>query len=402
MLAHPSQAVIIGGGICGITAALALKKVGIPVVVYELRSGPATAGGAVNLTPVALRYLDHVGALEEIYRRGSRTKEVTIFSIPKAKRLGGYKFKADITGYPAVRATRHDLLQSLLYASAKENITIHYSAKLTSVSEDEDSITATFADGRKASGAMLLGCDGIYSATRLKYVDPSRKPEYTGTVAAGGVLKTATLKSPVHFEDACVNLSEHGFLVTAYCNKDRSNMYVALSLDKQANSHDGWDMTPEEAEATKQYMIEKYADVKTPVIKEIIQQWEDQFYWPVHELKGSGVWSKGRALLLGDACHAMPPNGESAGFCLEDAVLLATVFGKRGAKDLQAVFQEYIAIRRPEIDSARIETQSRWKSAQFMTPWQFRLRQAIIPWYLWWTESKRDALFSKDVRNSVV
>lgn len=98
----------------------------------------------------------------------------------------------------------------------------------------------------------------------------------------------------------------------------------------------------------------------------------------------------------------MPPNGESVGFCLEDTVLLATMFGTRGLDNPQAVFEEYVKIRQPEIDAAREETESRWKSAQSMTPWRFWARQMIIPWYLWWTESKRDALFSKDVRTAIL
>lgn len=305
MLSQAPRAVIIGGGISGLAAALALKKVGIPVAVYELRSAPATAGGAANLTPVACRYLDHIGALEEIKKRGCPTKELTVFSIPKAKRLGGFKFKADLVGYPAIRATRHDLLQSLLYAATKEDIQVHYSAKLRGVSEASDSITATFVDGRRDSGTMLLGCDGIYSATRMRYVDPGRKPEYTGTVSAGGILKADKLKSPIHFEDACVNLSEHGFLVTAFCNPCKSDMYVAVTMDKEQASNEGWSMSHEDAAEAKQYMLRRYADARTPVIQEIIQQWDDQFYWPVHMLRHGGLWKRGRALLLGDSCHAV-------------------------------------------------------------------------------------------------
>lgn len=97
----------------------------------------------------------------------------------------------------------------------------------------------------------------------------------------------------------------------------------------------------------------------------------------------------------------MPPNGESVGFCLEDAVLLATLFKKRGADSPSAVFQEYERIRKPEIDQARKETEIRWESAKTMTLWKFWVRSTVIPWYLWWTEAKRDAMFSKDVRLAV-
>lgn len=301
-----TRAIIVGGGISGIAAALALDQIGIEVVVYELRPVPATVGGATNLTPTAMRYLDHLGVLGEAQNLAAETKAMEVFSIDSGKKLGSVFFdRADKTGYGAMRITRWDLLSSLLAGAKSKEIPIHYGAKLTEIVEENDKVVARFADGRQGRGDILVGADGIFSATRMKYVDPGSKPVYTGCVAAGGILEASKVKAPIHFKDAAVNLSENGMLVTAYCNKERTNLYVAVTMSKKDESEEGWTMGEKEAKETKEYMIQRYASAKVPCIKEIIQSWDDQFYWPVRMLETQRAWWKGRVCLIGDAVHAV-------------------------------------------------------------------------------------------------
>ncbi|KIY03200.1 uncharacterized protein Z520_01667 [Fonsecaea multimorphosa CBS 102226] len=396
------RAIIVGGGISGIAAALAFDQIGLEVVVYELRTVPATVGGAVNLTPTALRYLDHLGVLDEARNLAAETRAMEVFSIDSGRKLGIVDFdRADKVGYGAMRITRWDLLSCLLAGAKKRDINIQYGAKLVEITERSDKVTAKFADGRRDSGDLLIGADGIFSATRMKYVDPGSKPVYTGCVAAGGILRADLVKSPIHFKDAAVNLSENGMLVTAYCNKERSNLYIAVTMSKPDEAREGWTMTDQEAKETKKYMIQRYASTSIPCIKEIIDHWDDQFYWPVRMLESQGSWWKGRVGLMGDACHAMPPNGESVGFCLEDAVLLSTLFQRRGCSSPSAIFQEFESLRRHEMEQAKEDALVRWGSAGKVSWLRWKVRELLAPWYFWWTQGGRDAVFAKDVRTMI-
>lgn len=301
-----TRAIIIGGGISGIAAAIALDQIDIEVAVYELRAVPATVGGATNLTPTAMRYLDHLGVLGEAKNLAAETKAMEVYSIDSGKKLGSVFFdRADKTGYGAMRITRWDLLSSLLVGAKRKGISIHYGAKLTEVIEENSKVVAKFADGRQDRGDMLIGADGIFSATRMKYVDPGSKPVYTGCVAAGGIIEVSKVKAPIHFKDAAVNLSENGMLVTAYCNRERTNLYVAMTMSKKDEGQEGWTMGEKEARETKEYMMQRYATAKVPCIKEIIDSWDDQFYWPVRMLETQRTWWKGRVGLIGDAVHAV-------------------------------------------------------------------------------------------------
>src|ERR1700712_721930 len=111
--------IIIGGGIAGISAALALSKIGVNCTVYELRAEPSTIGGAVNLTPNALRLLEFL----DVEVSGCRVDSIEIFSLHTGKLLGELPFKKF---GPALRILREDLLRALLTAVDKKGITVMY------------------------------------------------------------------------------------------------------------------------------------------------------------------------------------------------------------------------------------------------------------------------------------
>ncbi|KAK6429214.1 hypothetical protein LTR95_014637, partial [Oleoguttula sp. CCFEE 5521] len=184
---------ILGGGIAGLTTALALTKFApkdqIPrIKIFEVRPVPATIGGAVNLTPNALRLLDHLGALPIIRERDyghtidflevfdiySTRLATSDFSGPEGKGVGNPPYKA-------LRITRGDALKGVLSTLEQhENITLTCGKKTIDINETADKVTLTFEDGETVSGDLLMGCDGIHSVTRNKQVEPERKETYSG------------------------------------------------------------------------------------------------------------------------------------------------------------------------------------------------------------------------------
>jgi salicylate hydroxylase len=190
---EPLEILILGAGIAGLTTALSLTKFSSPdhppprITIFEIRPQPATIGGAVNLTPNALRLLSHLGALEEIRHRryGAECLAVEVFDLYSNVKIAESSFrglKGEGLGDPAftaLRITRGEALQGVLVAVEKcGNVRIECGKKTASIVEAESGVVLKFDDGTEAQGDILVGCDGIHSAARLKHVEPERKSRY--------------------------------------------------------------------------------------------------------------------------------------------------------------------------------------------------------------------------------
>jgi salicylate hydroxylase len=325
--------IILGGGIAGLTTALALTKFApknaIPrIQIFEIRPEPATIGGAVNLTPNALRLLDHLGAYSIIKERGygkvidelevfdiySTKLAVSSFQGPEGKGIGSPPYKA-------LRITRGDALRSVLeVVQAQENIILTCDKKTVDIQETTDKITITFEDGGSCTGDILMGCDGIHSVTRLKHVDPTRQATYTGVCNAFGFAPIGRDNSrdddqksnenipPVHFQCTGMNFAPRGMLLTSYHSPAMDSVYVgALMNVADLGSRDGWKQVGGDAEKTRAELMSRFGDATIPCVKPLIEAAQDFYMWPVFTLSKEGCWSTNRCMLLGDAAVGGPP-----------------------------------------------------------------------------------------------
>lgn len=370
----PLDILILGGGVAGLTSALALTKFApagqTPTIrVFEVRPQPATIGGAVNLTPNALRLLDHLGALAKIRanKSGMTINVLEIYDLYSTK-LAESSFRGpDGNGlgtppYKALRITRGEALKGVLEAVADQpNITLTCGKKTTSISESDTNVTLTFDDGTTATGDILLGCDGIHSAARLKHVEPERTATYSGVSNAFGFAPLPT--NPVHFECTAINFARRGMLLTSFHDPKQSSVYVgALMQVEDIGSRDGWKAAGADAEKVRAQIMERFGDAANPVVPELIRTAQDFYLWPVFTLSKEGKWATERTMLLGDAAHAMPPQGEATGIVFEDTVLFARCLmrwielGRPG--ELKDAFDNYERLRRERIRVAFDESQS--------------------------------------------
>lgn len=128
--------IIIGGGTAGTVSALVLSKLGIKCTIYELRDKPATIGGAVNLTPNALKLLASLGVEID----GCVCDEIEIFSYHNGSKLGELPFKGP-SGH-AMRAVREKILMGLLDAVKKVGVEVIYGSKLIAIEEGANDVVA--------------------------------------------------------------------------------------------------------------------------------------------------------------------------------------------------------------------------------------------------------------------
>lgn len=93
----------------------------------------------------------------------------------------------------------------------------------------------------------------------------------------------------------------------------------------------------------------------------------------------------------------MPPQGESTGICIEDAIVFSRAMAQLQTKPLHAIFRAYEAIRRPHTDQAVKTATWRFETVKDSGWLAYQLVVRATPWFLWWTAQKRDAEFSEDV-----
>lgn len=406
--------IILGGGIAGLTTALALTKYApkgqVPRIrIYEIRPVPATIGGAVNLTPNALRLLDDLGALPIIRERDygrtidylevfdvySTRLATSDFSGPDGKGIGNPPYKA-------LRITRGDALKGVLAAvEQQENISLTCGKRTVDIKETPEKVTLTFEDGESVSADLLMGCDGIHSVTRLKHVDPERKASYSGLCNAFGFAPVEP-DFPVHFECTAINFARRGMLLTSYHNSQKNSVYVgALMQLPELESRDGWKAAGADAKKIRADIMERFGDAKIPSIKPLIEKTEDFFLWPVFTLSKHGKWSTERVMLLGDAAHAMPPQGESTGIVFEDTVLFSrclTRWIEKGKPNtMKEAFDAYEKLRRSRIEAAFEESKSVVSTVSDAGYIGHTIKTYIIPWYLWFSRASREKHFVEDV-----
>ncbi|OCL04282.1 FAD/NAD(P)-binding domain-containing protein [Glonium stellatum] len=397
-----TRIIIIGGGIAGVASALALTRLNkISCSIYEIRLEPSTIGGAINLTPNALRYLEHLGVLARLLPKGCEVRHIDVISQRTGQKLGAVNFdNLPKFKHRALRVLRADLLQALLESLEEEGVEVQYGRRIESTRELADRIEATFEDGTRVDGDVLLGCDGIHSSVRMKFVQADRKPIYSGIAVAYGLLDAAGLSERLQFNETAVHSGRFGSFLTSYCDAEKSRLYVGAVMEtKDVGSREGWALKGKDQEVTKNEILRRFGGSSVPYIEGMVKKVDSFILYPVYKLPPGGQWTTKHIILLGDAAHAMPPQGESVGLALEDVVLFSRVVSQHETKPTTQIFADYEKLRKPRIDAAFKEANFRWETAKDRG-W---LMTVLLEWMTWifikWMNISKEKDFAFDVRD---
>jgi len=310
------EIIIIGAGISGLSAAIALKQAlpSIDIKVYEIRAKPSTIGGAVNLTPNALRYLSSLNVLPRLESKACPVRNIEIISCRTGTQVGELSF--DIPGsdgFQALRVKRSELLAALTDTWLDFGGEIIYDAKLSSIeTTSAGSVEAKFTvNGASVTKTpdLLLGCDGIHSFVRSSFVEPDRGEIYSGIATAYGITAVSEEDKPnLPFDATGFFSSRRGSLLMSYADREKTTLYMAAVMETQeTSSREGWKVKGNDQDAVKKEILERFCQTGplADKFKNVVEQVDDWFLYPVYKLPPGGVWSKDKVLLLGDAAHAV-------------------------------------------------------------------------------------------------
>ncbi|TQV96614.1 hypothetical protein V2A60_003000 [Cordyceps javanica] len=466
-MTDPFRIIIVGAGPAGLSAALAIAQHPssaaadtpssrpVHITILELRRSVQTIGGAVNMTPLALRYLDALGAGARLRPRGHAASAIELV----AHRTG--RLLATLwPGIDALRVRRQDVVEALTETALQgtaanghpEALQIVYGARVQRLEErdgdggvrvtyiqdngggdDNDNDTGGVGSATLAEvtidADLVLGCDGIHSLVRRQLVEPDRPETYTGKCVAYGFIPASAADAarwtrsggsqPLVRHTTLVQRGAESLLLARHqpAGARESSLYLAAVLpvpqppptleqdasavagNTSASRREGWAVR---GAADKQGLRRAIADVfaggAIDCLGEVLARCDDWFLYPVHMLPEGGVWSKRRVLLLGDAAHAMPPQGESTGVAIEDGVLLAHVLSRRDTgRSVPQMLADYEALRRADVEALHKTSMTRW-NAPAPAGW---VGQVVTEWMAWlfvsylnWTSNH----FARDVR----
>ncbi|GGC01763.1 hypothetical protein GCM10011494_20360 [Novosphingobium endophyticum] len=306
---------IVGGGIAGLTLAVALRQIGVGVRIIEKGDRASRLGTGISLLGNALRALDRIGLADTCITRGYG------YDCVKTRDAGGKlideirlprTFRPDRPG--AFGIMRPVLAQILEDHATAKGATIDFETTVEDLEETADGVTLALSGGEKVGCDILVGADGANSVMRHRLFCDTLKPVYCGQ---GGLRYTAP--RPPEMDGVTFYRAAVGTGVGAIPLSDEKCYYFILETGERP----GHLSQTEVADLWQ----ERVASFTAPELVETVErahEAEALSYRPFDVLMMPRPWHKGRVVLIGDAVHSMSPQLTSGGgMAIEDAVVLA-------------------------------------------------------------------------------
>jgi salicylate hydroxylase len=333
---------IVGAGIGGLAAALALLRRGFDVDVYEQAPELREVGAGVSISANGCAVLFALGLEAPLRACGvsANQRDVRLWSTGQEWSLyrGGLPGEQRY-GYPSFTLHRVDLHGMLLEAvRALKPGAIHLNRRCTGFDATGSGVSIAFEDGTRATGDVLVGADGIHSKIRQQLFGPA-KPRFTGQMAWRGVAPMGGLPESLRkiAQVTWIGPTAH---ISCYPVRSGELFNFVGQVDR-----DDWQVESWIAEGSIEECLADFPGWH-PDVKRMIENNEKLYKWALFLRDPLPRWTEGRVTLLGDACHAMLPYlGQGANSAMEDGLVLARCVEQHAA-DPDEALQRYEAARR--------------------------------------------------------
>lgn len=356
---------VVGAGIGGLTAALALQHFGVRVSVFEQAPELKEIGAGVVITPQAMHALNFLGVGEALSATATNPSPATVrhYATGEILKQGGerkdYRAKYGADYLQAHRADLHGLLARAVLANDPD--CVHLDHRFESLTQDATTVTARFENGAVFTGDALIGCDGNASRVRSTLFEPE-PVVYTGQVAFRALAPMERLPKEVQAAPIGLYIGP-GRLFLHYALRRQTIMNVIAIARQPAWQEEGWTIP-----ATIEEFLELCSDFH-PTVHGIIRATPPEllFKWGLRDREPQAQWTKGRATLLGDAAHPMTPFlGQGAVIAIEDGMVLGRCFA--ASSTVEEALDRYEAARKERGNGVQLASREQADALQGRGP----------------------------------
>jgi 2-polyprenyl-6-methoxyphenol hydroxylase-like FAD-dependent oxidoreductase len=353
------KAIVVGGGIGGLCAALALRRAGLDVEVFERAAELADVGAGISLWANAFRALDHLGVAAAVRAIGQsaagalRTPDGRLLSEPGPDLIARHPDFCRVVH----RAELHRVLVDALGPDV-----LRLDASCRSVAEQDGGVGVSLANGSRIAADLLIGADGLRSLVRA-HLHGEAPPVYAGYTAWRGVtsLEPARL-APGETWGRGIRFGQMPL------TRGRVYWFAAANAPAGARSADG----------ERNELLRRFRGWHAPIEELIDGTPEERILRnDIYDRPPLPAWGRGRMTLLGDAAHPMTPNlGQGACQAIEDAVVLGRCLTLNS--DLVAALREYERRRRTRTDPIVRQSRQVGRVAQWQHPLAVTVRDLAV------------------------
>lgn len=337
-----SRAIVIGGGIAGPAVSLFLQRGGVEPQLFEAYAEPSTIGGGFQIAPNGMRVLNALGLADQVAAAGAPSNAFA-FRNRQGRALGHIRLRRSGYGVTILRAAFHRIL---LEETERRGLSISYGKRLSAIEDTGRAIVARFDDGSEARGDVLLAADGVHSRVRGLLFPAHAHPRYTGVIGVGGFAESASA-APRDPNDAHqLNFTVGPRLQFGYANvcarQPRWGWWCHLPQETELARQDLQAISDADMRAR---VLQAFRGWHSPV-ESLVSDTRQIMRTAIYDVPTMPTWHRGRAMLLGDAAHAMSPaGGQGASLALEDAMAVGQRLAA-GRTPVESVFAEVESLLR--------------------------------------------------------
>ncbi|MBC3950287.1 FAD-dependent monooxygenase [Pseudomonas folii] len=359
---------IVGAGLGGAAAATLLQQAGFKVDIYEQAPEFSRIGAGIHMGPNIMKIFRRMGIEQQLSDMGSHPD----FWFSRDGASGDYMSRIPLgefarKEYGAAYITVHRGDLHALQMSSIAPGSVHFSKCLSTLEETANGVRLSFTDGSTAEADIVIGADGINSKIREELLG-QEAPLYSGWVAHRALIPNHVLsKYNLDFENCVKWWSADRHMMVYHTTGKRDEYYYVTGVP-----HPAWEFEGNWIDSSREEMYEAFAGYH-PTVQALIESSETVTKWPLLNRNPLPIWSRGRMVLLGDACHPMKPHmAQGAGMAIEDAAMLTRCLQATGLSDYSTAFDLYETARKDRASRVQaVSNANTWLRTQEDPAWVF-------------------------------
>jgi len=367
-MASTQKIAIVGAGLGGAAAATLLQQAGFDVSIYEQAPEFSRLGAGIHMGPNIMKIFRRMGIEQQLDQMGSHPDHWFSrdgLSGDYLSRIPLGEFARKEYGASYITVHRGDL--HALQMSTIQPGTLHFNKRLEKIEDTGDQVRLSFTDGTTASANIVIGADGINSKIREELLG-HEAPLYSGWIAHRALITRDKLaRYDFDFEDCVKWWSEDRHMMVYYTTGRRDEYYYVTGVP-----HPELDFEGPFVDSSREEMFEAFQGYH-PSVQALIEATDTVTKWPLRNRNPLPLWSRGRLVLLGDACHPMKPHmAQGAGMAIEDAAMLTRCLQETGLGDYRTAFELYETNRKERASRVQaVSNANTWLRTQEDPAWVY-------------------------------